>query len=104
MSATLLLRALLGRRISDANLFNLIVQYVGRMRCHLCDEHSASAVNDTQGKWHWYCVDCVMSFVPDETHMNIHCGPFSLQANHSQDSEDELLILQVNDADDSDEQ
>ena len=99
MAAACVLRLLLQRLLCGPDCVHVIMECVGTIRCSVCDEHAASTVKDAEGAWHWVCVDCVVCTLPDDSSFNIHCCPGSLEANHSQEDEDEELPIQAYDSD-----
>ena len=64
----------------------LIVQFVGS-RCSLCDRGTAVGVKDSSRTWQFWCLECALVILLDQTHINIHAQPASLAANHSAESE-----------------
>ena len=61
----------------------IIAQFVGDQRCDLCGNGKGIWVKDSMGLWQWWCMDCAVTFVEDNTRRNIYAGVCSLDANHS---------------------
>ena len=60
-----------------------IAQFVGDQRCDLCGNGKGIWVKDSMRLWQWWCMDCAVTFVEDNTRRNIHAKEWSLDANHS---------------------
>ena len=66
----------------------MVAEFVGN-RCSLCDSGTAVGVKHKTGMWQFWCLDCALSLLPDETSINIHAKRGSIVANHSFASTDQ---------------
>ena len=49
-----------------------IIGFAGHHRCDLCGGGRSVALKDGHGRWVWWCMDCALGLLLDETHFNIN--------------------------------
>jgi len=62
-----------------------IIGFAGSHRCDACGEKRSVALKDGHGRWVWWCMDCALGLLLDETHFNINVMEHSVSVSRLTD-------------------